>query len=146
MLFILWISSPAAGTGPLKEGAMTWAHVHLALNHVPVIGLPIAVLLLAWALVRRSAELTGRAHPGHERAGLARAVRLVALSGRAKPGSVVSLAHAGGRAAAHRLLRLGGKPRGADPALGDWGRRWRRRSHAIGRPQPGQEGSWGARL
>ena len=37
---------------------MTWAHVHLALNHVPVIGLPIVVLLLGWALLRRSAELT----------------------------------------------------------------------------------------
>jgi hypothetical protein len=37
---------------------MTWAHLHLALNHVPVIGLPIVVLLLAWAMVRRSAELT----------------------------------------------------------------------------------------
>jgi hypothetical protein len=37
---------------------MTWAHLHLALNHVPVIGLPIVVLLLAWAVVRRSVELT----------------------------------------------------------------------------------------
>jgi uncharacterized membrane protein len=37
---------------------MSWAHIHLALNHVPVIGLPIAVLLLAWALLRRSVELT----------------------------------------------------------------------------------------
>jgi len=37
---------------------MTWAHLHLALNHVPVIGLPIAVLLLAWAQLRRSVELT----------------------------------------------------------------------------------------
>jgi hypothetical protein len=37
---------------------MTWAHIHLALNHVPVIGLPIVLLLLAWALVRRSPELT----------------------------------------------------------------------------------------
>lgn len=37
---------------------MTWAHLHLALNHVPVIGLPIALLLLAWALYRRSPELT----------------------------------------------------------------------------------------
>jgi len=37
---------------------MSWAHIHLALNHVPVIGLPIAVGLLAWAMIRRSAELT----------------------------------------------------------------------------------------
>src|SRR4026207_1713293 len=44
---------------PLGEGGrMSWAHIHLALNHVPVIGLPIAVGLLAWAMIRRSAELT----------------------------------------------------------------------------------------
>ena len=36
---------------------MSWAHIHLALNHVPVIGLPIALLLLAVALLRRSTEL-----------------------------------------------------------------------------------------
>lgn len=36
---------------------MNWAHLHLALNHVPVVGLPIVLLLLAWAIVRRSAEL-----------------------------------------------------------------------------------------
>ena len=36
---------------------MPWAHIHLALNHVPVIGLPIVVLLLVWGLVRRNAEL-----------------------------------------------------------------------------------------
>ena len=37
---------------------MSWAHIHLALNHVPVIGLLIVLLLLAVAVVRRSAELT----------------------------------------------------------------------------------------
>jgi uncharacterized membrane protein len=37
---------------------MSWAHLHLALNHVPVVGLPIVLLLLAWAVVRRSSELT----------------------------------------------------------------------------------------
>jgi uncharacterized membrane protein len=37
---------------------MSWAHLHLALNHVPVIGLPIVLLLLAWAIVKHSAELT----------------------------------------------------------------------------------------
>lgn len=36
---------------------MSWAHIHLALNHVPVIGLPIVVLLLIWGLGRRNAEL-----------------------------------------------------------------------------------------
>jgi glucan phosphoethanolaminetransferase (alkaline phosphatase superfamily) len=37
---------------------MSWAHIHLALNHVPVIGLLIALLLLAVASLRRSTELT----------------------------------------------------------------------------------------
>ena len=37
---------------------MSWAHIHLALNHVPVIGLLIALLLLAVATLRRSTELT----------------------------------------------------------------------------------------
>ena len=37
---------------------MSWAHIHLALNHGPVIGLPIVLLLLAWAIIRRSPELT----------------------------------------------------------------------------------------
>jgi hypothetical protein len=36
---------------------MTWAHLHLALNHVPVVGLPL-LLLLAWGLARRSPEVT----------------------------------------------------------------------------------------
>jgi len=36
---------------------MNWAHLHLALNHVPVIGLPIVLLLLGWGIVKRSAEL-----------------------------------------------------------------------------------------
>jgi uncharacterized membrane protein len=36
---------------------VNWAHLHLALNHVPVVGLPIVLLLLAWATMRRSAEL-----------------------------------------------------------------------------------------
>jgi len=37
---------------------MSWAHIHLALNHVPVIGLLIVLLLLAVAMLRRSTELT----------------------------------------------------------------------------------------
>lgn len=37
---------------------MSWAHIHLALNHVPVIGLLIVLLLLGAATVRRSTELT----------------------------------------------------------------------------------------
>jgi uncharacterized membrane protein len=37
---------------------MSWAHIHLALNHVPVIGLLIVLLLLGVAGLRRSSELT----------------------------------------------------------------------------------------
>ncbi len=37
---------------------MSWAHIHLALSHVPVIGLLIVLLLLAVARLRRSPELT----------------------------------------------------------------------------------------
>ena len=37
---------------------MTWAHLHLALNHVPVVGIPVAVLLLGIGMLRRSRELT----------------------------------------------------------------------------------------
>jgi glucan phosphoethanolaminetransferase (alkaline phosphatase superfamily) len=36
---------------------MSWAHIHLALNHVPVIGLLVVLLLLAVASLRRSTEL-----------------------------------------------------------------------------------------
>jgi hypothetical protein len=36
---------------------MSWAHIHLALTHVPVIGLLIVLLLLVVAGLRRSAEL-----------------------------------------------------------------------------------------
>ncbi len=37
---------------------MNWAHLHLLVNHVPVIGTVIAVLLLALAVLGRSSELT----------------------------------------------------------------------------------------
>jgi hypothetical protein len=37
---------------------MSWAHIHLALTHVPVIGLLIVLLLLVVAGLLRSAELT----------------------------------------------------------------------------------------
>jgi len=36
---------------------MSWAHIHLALNHVPVIGILLAVLLLGIALLRQKYEL-----------------------------------------------------------------------------------------
>lgn len=41
---------------------MSWAHIHLALSHVPVIGLLIVLLLLAVARLRRSTELTRAAY------------------------------------------------------------------------------------
>jgi hypothetical protein len=37
---------------------MTWAHLHLALNHFPVVGIPLGVFLLGFALYRRSRDLT----------------------------------------------------------------------------------------
>lgn len=33
---------------------MSWAHLHLMINHLPVLGAPLVLLLLGWALVRRS--------------------------------------------------------------------------------------------
>ena len=36
---------------------MNWAHVHLMINHVPVIGIPGAILLLLYSLVRKSEEV-----------------------------------------------------------------------------------------
>lgn len=36
---------------------MNWAHVHLILNHVPVLGTLFGLLLLAWGMVRRNESL-----------------------------------------------------------------------------------------
>jgi hypothetical protein len=36
---------------------MTWSHLHLALNHVPVLGAPFLLLLLVWGCWKRSREL-----------------------------------------------------------------------------------------
>jgi hypothetical protein len=36
---------------------MNWAHVHLMINHTPVIGIPGVILLLVYSLVRRSEEV-----------------------------------------------------------------------------------------
>ena len=36
---------------------MTWTHIHLALNHVPVIGILLVVLLLGAGVVRRNSVL-----------------------------------------------------------------------------------------
>lgn len=43
---------------PLILPAVDWPHLHLALNHVPVIGTPFLLLLLGWGWARRSAEIT----------------------------------------------------------------------------------------
>jgi uncharacterized membrane protein len=37
---------------------MNWAHVHLLINHFPVIGVLGAILLLVYSLVRKSEEVT----------------------------------------------------------------------------------------
>lgn len=37
---------------------MTAAHFHLAFNHVPVVLVPVAVVMLSYAMARRSADLT----------------------------------------------------------------------------------------
>ncbi len=36
---------------------MTWAHVHLAVNHLPVVLVPVSIAMLAVAWAKRSAEL-----------------------------------------------------------------------------------------
>lgn len=36
---------------------MNWAHVHLIINHIPVIGVPIAFAVLAWGWGRRSKDV-----------------------------------------------------------------------------------------
>jgi uncharacterized membrane protein len=36
---------------------MNWAHIHLAVNHLPVLFLPVALAMLAAAQARKSAEL-----------------------------------------------------------------------------------------
>lgn len=36
---------------------MSWTHLHLALNHIPVLGAPFLLLLLAWGCRRKSRDL-----------------------------------------------------------------------------------------
>lgn len=36
---------------------MNWAHVHLLLNHIPVLGTLFGLLLLAWGMVRRNESI-----------------------------------------------------------------------------------------
>lgn len=58
---------------------MSWTHFHLMANHVPVLGAPALLLLLAWALVRRSPAVTRAALWGTVL--LAPAAQLVTFSG-----------------------------------------------------------------
>jgi uncharacterized membrane protein len=37
---------------------MSWTHLHLALNHIPVLGAPFLLLMLAWGCWKRSRDLT----------------------------------------------------------------------------------------
>lgn len=36
---------------------MSWPYLHIAVNHIPIIGTPIALVLLVWGLVRGSRDL-----------------------------------------------------------------------------------------
>jgi len=58
---------------------MSWTHLHLMLNHLPVLGVPALLLLLAWALVRRSPAVARAALWGTVL--LAPAAQLVSLAG-----------------------------------------------------------------
>ena len=50
--------SDGGGDGRRREGfEMNWAHLHLALNHVPVLGTLFVSLLLGAALIRNNEEL-----------------------------------------------------------------------------------------
>jgi hypothetical protein len=40
---------------------VSWTHLHLMVNHLPVLGAPALLLMLAWALMRRSPALAGAA-------------------------------------------------------------------------------------
>jgi hypothetical protein len=41
----------------MEEISMNWAHVHLMLNHFPLVGIGFATLLLIVAMLRKSKEL-----------------------------------------------------------------------------------------
>lgn len=45
------------GFGRRQNGSMTWTELHLAVNHIPVIGAPFLLCLLGWGWWRRSAEI-----------------------------------------------------------------------------------------
>ncbi|HEX2451240.1 MAG TPA: hypothetical protein VHJ69_08865 [Gemmatimonadales bacterium] len=58
---------------------MNWAHLHLMINHLPVLGAPALLLLLAWALLRRSPAVARAALWGTVL--LAPVAQLVSLTG-----------------------------------------------------------------
>ncbi len=37
---------------------MSWTHLHLALNHIPVVGAPFLLLLLVWGCAHKSRDVT----------------------------------------------------------------------------------------
>jgi len=41
---------------------MNWTELHLALNHIPVIGVPFLLVLVGWGLLLRSGEIVRLAH------------------------------------------------------------------------------------
>ncbi len=41
----------------IKEEAMNWAHIHLMVNHIPVMGVIFGILLLLLAIIKKSDEL-----------------------------------------------------------------------------------------
>jgi len=47
----------AIGEGWGDDAGMNWTHLHLALNHVPVLGVPFATLLLVWGWGFRKPEV-----------------------------------------------------------------------------------------
>jgi uncharacterized membrane protein len=42
----------------MEKATLNWTQIHLAVNHIAVVGIPLLLLLLAWAWMRRSAEVT----------------------------------------------------------------------------------------
>jgi hypothetical protein len=58
---------------------MSWTHFHLMVNHLPVLGAPALLLVLAWALLRRSPSVARAALWGTVL--LAPAAQIVSLTG-----------------------------------------------------------------
>jgi len=47
-----------AGTGFLRQGfTVNWVHVHLAVNHLPVVGIPLVLAILVFGGLRRNEDI-----------------------------------------------------------------------------------------